>query len=129
MIWEKKRIFGNTHIVASLKLADSLHLKMDGWNTIVSFWGPPYFQVRNVSFREGKWRVFKGLGWDSQVKKSFSNNPQATPNKHPNNGNLMVCIWSLLSFICWVASEGCLLVTLESKTIKAGLSGPDLLMK
>ena len=24
---------------------------MDGWNTIVSFWGPAYFQVRTVSFR------------------------------------------------------------------------------
>ena len=24
-----------------------------GWNTIVSFWGPAYFQVRTVSFREG----------------------------------------------------------------------------
>ena len=25
---------------------------MDGWNTIVSFWGPAYFQLRTVSFRE-----------------------------------------------------------------------------
>ena len=24
---------------------------MDGWNTIVSFWGPAYFQVQAVSFR------------------------------------------------------------------------------
>ena len=31
------------------------HLKMDGWNTIeVSFWVSDYFQVRTVSFREGK---------------------------------------------------------------------------
>ena len=29
-------------------------LKMDGWNTIVSFWGPAYFQGRTVSFRECK---------------------------------------------------------------------------
>ena len=29
-----------------LKLTASLHLKMDGWNTIVSFEGPAYFQVR-----------------------------------------------------------------------------------
>ena len=37
----------------SLKLTASLHLKMDGWNTIVSFWGvQAYFQVRTVSFRE-----------------------------------------------------------------------------
>ncbi len=28
-------------------------LKMDAWNTtVVSFWGPAYFQVRTVSFRE-----------------------------------------------------------------------------
>ena len=26
---------------------------MDGWNTIVSFWGLAYFQGRTVSFREG----------------------------------------------------------------------------
>ena len=30
-----------------------LHLKMDGWNTILSFWVPAYFQVAfAVSFRE-----------------------------------------------------------------------------
>ena len=29
------------------------HPKMDAWNTIVSFWGPAYFQVRShVRFRE-----------------------------------------------------------------------------
>ena len=37
--------------VPSLKL--TWHLKMDGWNTIVSFWCPAYFQVRTVGFREG----------------------------------------------------------------------------
>ncbi len=36
--------------IPSLKL--TWHLKMDGWNTIVSFWGPAYFQVRAVSFRQ-----------------------------------------------------------------------------
>ena len=25
-------------------------MKMDGWNTIVSFWGPAFFQERAVSF-------------------------------------------------------------------------------
>ena len=25
---------------------------MDGWNTIVSFWGPAYYQVQTVSFKE-----------------------------------------------------------------------------
>ena len=29
-------------------------LKMDGCKMIVSFWGPAYFQVQTVSFREGK---------------------------------------------------------------------------
>ena len=31
--------------IPSLKLTFS-HLKMDGWNAIVSFWGPAYFQGR-----------------------------------------------------------------------------------
>ena len=26
---------------------------MDGWKTIVSFWGPTHFQGRSVSFGEG----------------------------------------------------------------------------
>ena len=34
-------------------------LKMDGWNRIVSFWGPACFQGRTVSFWEGRW------GWPS----------------------------------------------------------------
>ena len=39
-------------MIPSLKLTFS-HLKMDGWHTIVSFWGPAYFQGRKtVSFRE-----------------------------------------------------------------------------
>ena len=28
------------------------HLKMDGWNTIVSFWVSAHFQVQTVCFRE-----------------------------------------------------------------------------
>ena len=43
-------------LLPSLKL--TWHLKMDGWNTIVSFWGPAYFQGRTVSFREcTRWDV------------------------------------------------------------------------
>ena len=30
----------------TLPETNSSHLKMDGWNTIVSFWGPAYFQGR-----------------------------------------------------------------------------------
>ena len=37
--------------VPSLKQTFS-QLKMDGWNTIVSFWGPAYFKGRTVNFRE-----------------------------------------------------------------------------
>ena len=37
---------------------NSSHLKMDGWNTIVSFWGPAHFRVRTVSFTEG---IFLGF--------------------------------------------------------------------
>ena len=37
----------------TLPKTNSSHLKMDGWNTIVSFWGPAQFQVRTVRFREG----------------------------------------------------------------------------
>ncbi len=29
----------------TLPETNSSHLKMDGWNTIVSFWGPAYFQA------------------------------------------------------------------------------------
>ena len=43
----------------SLKLTVS-HLKMDAWNTIVSFWVPAYFQGC-VCFREGNCGVFLDL--------------------------------------------------------------------
>ena len=49
----------------SLKLTASLPLKMDGWNTIVSFWGPAYFQGQAVSFGEG--RKFNKKHYDSPV--------------------------------------------------------------
>ena len=38
--------------VVTLPETNSSHPKMVGWNTIVSFWGPAYFQVQAVSFRE-----------------------------------------------------------------------------
>ena len=38
--------------IPSLKLIASLHLKMDGWNTIVSFWDGLFSGVFAVSFRE-----------------------------------------------------------------------------
>ena len=39
----------------TLPETNGLHLKMDGWNTILSFWVSAYFQGRTVSFRECKW--------------------------------------------------------------------------
>ena len=38
--------------IPSLKLTSFFALKMDGWSTILSFWGA-FFQGRAVSFREG----------------------------------------------------------------------------
>ena len=35
----------------ALPETNSSHLKMDGWKTILSFWGPAYFQVQTFSFR------------------------------------------------------------------------------
>ena len=41
------------HYIPSLKLTASSHLKMDGWNMIVSIWGVgiAYFQVRFLAVR------------------------------------------------------------------------------
>ena len=41
----------------SLKLTASLHLKMDGWKSILFFWVSGTFQVRTVSFRESKYSI------------------------------------------------------------------------
>ncbi len=38
--------------VPSLKLTASLHLKMDGWKTILSFYVSAYFRWQTPSFRE-----------------------------------------------------------------------------
>ena len=37
----------------TLPETNELHLKMYGWKTIISFWGPAYFLGRAVSFRDG----------------------------------------------------------------------------
>ena len=50
-------------LMPSLQLAASLHLKNDGWNTVlVSFWGPAYFQWPTVSFREGMCFFYEAAG-------------------------------------------------------------------
>ena len=48
----------------ALKLTFS-HLKIDSWNTIVSFWDPAYFQGRTVSFRQGRFFLmnFHNILW------------------------------------------------------------------
>ena len=42
-------------LVPSLKLTAILHLKMDGWNRILSCWGGLAIFRSYVSFREAKW--------------------------------------------------------------------------
>ena len=42
-------------IPGTLKRTASLHLQMDGWNTIVSVWGLAYVQVLYVGFMECTW--------------------------------------------------------------------------
>ncbi len=43
----------------TLPETNSSPLKMDGWNTILSYWVSAYIQGRNaVSFREGAWWIF-----------------------------------------------------------------------
>ena len=40
-------------VYSTLPESNSSHLKIDGWETILSFWVPAYFQGQTVSFREG----------------------------------------------------------------------------
>ncbi len=49
---ERKKLNIGPFAIPLPSLKKTWHLKMDGWNTIVSFWGPAYFQVQTVSFRE-----------------------------------------------------------------------------
>ena len=50
-----------SYVGITLPETNSLHLKVDGWNIIVSFWGPAYFQGRTVSFREGILPSYVGI--------------------------------------------------------------------
>ena len=61
LLWEGAPHIYQTEINYTLPETNSSNLKMDGWNRIVSFWGPAYFQVRfAVSFREG---IFMMYSW------------------------------------------------------------------
>ena len=66
----------------ALKLTFS-HLKIDSWNTIVSFWGPAYFQGRTVSFRQGRFFLmnFHNILWlianNKSLPRSFRFEEQA----------------------------------------------------
>ena len=52
--WGLRLRTGSTRVTFPETKPASLHLKMDGWNTILSYWEKPIFQVRYaVSFREG----------------------------------------------------------------------------
>ena len=46
----------------SLKLTASLPLKMDGWNTSLSYWGGLFSGALAVSFREGNTNSTKLVG-------------------------------------------------------------------
>ena len=39
--------------IYTLPETNSSNLKLNDWNTIVSFWGPAFFQVRSVTLTEG----------------------------------------------------------------------------
>ena len=45
-----KSCFSFSNKLPSLNLTASLHLKIDGWNTILFLFGKVYFQVRTVGF-------------------------------------------------------------------------------
>ena len=74
--WLNFKLFGITYLVGKIKFklffsgsrtaewVNSSRLKMDGWNTMVSFWGLAYFQRRTVRFRECKWvgEIFRWSG-------------------------------------------------------------------
>ena len=90
----------------SLRETNSSHLKMDGWNRIVSFWGTAYFQVRTVSFREGTLP-------ETNIQGHYSRTPQSNPenrltvylpfSKHQrviNQWPLKIISWKI-KFPCW----------------------------
>ena len=45
----------------TLPETNSSPLRMDGWNTFVSFWGPAYFQGRTVKLRGCMFVLFPGI--------------------------------------------------------------------
>ena len=51
----------------SLPETNSSPLKMDGWNTILSYWVSAYFQGRTVSFREGIPNQISKFGFERVV--------------------------------------------------------------
>ena len=90
----------------TLRETNSSHLKMDGWNRIVSFWGTAYFKVRTVSFREGTLP-------ETNIQGHYSRTPQSNPenrltvylpfSKHQrviNQWPLKIISWKI-KFPCW----------------------------
>ena len=49
-VWPFDRLGMLVGMGCTLPERNSSHLKMDDWNTIVSFWGPAYFHGRKCSF-------------------------------------------------------------------------------
>ena len=58
--WDSSAFFTHHHL-DTLPETNSSHLKMDGWNTILSYWGGLFSGAFAVSFREGNiWELFLG---------------------------------------------------------------------
>ncbi len=53
-------------LLPSLKLTASLPLKMDGWNTILSYWGPGLFSGANLL-------LVSGMVFTVQLVSAFDN--------------------------------------------------------
>ena len=65
-------------------------LKMDGWNTILSYWGPGLFSGGfAVSFREGI--PFSWLAWD--LRKASPNGARPTPRRQKRQIQLVPPLW------------------------------------
>ena len=89
-------------ISPTLPETNSSHLKMDGWSTIVSSWGPPYFQVRTVSFQESNLQIVVYIGVNKPLcgtvywgEQKLTTDPKFW-SWLPTNGNIQVDVTIIL---------------------------------
>ncbi len=81
--------FGRGGITLPETNSQTQHLKMDFCKTILSFWGPAYFQVRTVSFREGIWGIFVGIKNKKSGVRSLPSNPKKE-STNPKSGIMLM---------------------------------------